>query len=323
MNRFVNLWLIALIILCPLMAQFDPTGGDLTPAREHEPLKPLSSINQPARILWDTSHGVLLDYVPTGRYSELTSLLAAKGRMVEASDAGILNLNLSQYTTLVVSLASSWDSPYSDAEADRVFDWVQNGGHLLIMSDNDLTPNENLATVASRFGVTITDIPLFPALLYIEHFSSHPVVGGLSQLLFAASGDHLISPPMEAAAWDDTGRIIVSVGQFGAGHVVVVGDINCMSNDLLSASDNQLFAENVFDALTVATVPTLSTPYLFLLLIGLVGSALVVLRYRRRDNDPNGGRFFCLRRSGGDQLGGQAFTGVVKVSSSAEASCAR
>ncbi len=53
----------------------------------------------------------------------------------------------------------------------------------------------------------------------------------------------------------------------------------------MQLEDNQLFAENVFDALTVATVPTLSTPYLIFLLVGLVGTAMIVARSHRRLND--------------------------------------
>ncbi len=242
---------------------------------------PFRFADHPARILWDTSHGVYLDYEPSGRYSDLTALLVAKGHMVEVSDVGVLNLDLLQYDTLTVCLASSNDSPYSIAEADRIYDWVQSGGNLLILSDHSLTPLVNISSVTDRFGVSFTDVPLLPTGLTIESFSSHPIVAGLSQIFFSYGGDHLIVPPMEAAAWDDTGRIVVSVGKFGAGHVVVVGDTNCMSNDILQVADNQLFAENVYDGLTVATVPTLATPYLMLFLIGLVGSALVALRYRR------------------------------------------
>ncbi len=282
MIRFSLIFLIAVLGICPGMAQLGRGADDPTREQSQGPLVPLRITNHPARILWDTSHGVLLEYEPSGNYSDLVALLAAKGQVVEASDAGVLNLDLSLYTTLVVCLASNWDRPYSDAEADRIYDWVRNGGNLLIKSDNDLTPNENIANVAGRFGVTFTDVPLFPSVLYLEHFSSHPEMAGLSQIFIPAGGDHLIEPPMEAAAWDPTGRIVVSVGQFGGGHVVVVGDSSCWSNEVLDAVDNQLFAENVFDALTVATVPTLSTPYLIFFIMGLVGLALILARSHRK-----------------------------------------
>jgi len=51
----------------------------------------------PARVLWDTSHGVMGRYQPGRRYSTLASSLLEQGIAVEESSAGVTHVNLSPY----------------------------------------------------------------------------------------------------------------------------------------------------------------------------------------------------------------------------------
>ena len=118
-----------------------------------EPITPSAGGN----ILWDTSHGVYLDFSPSGWYSELAAAVTAQGFTVDENNSGVLNLNLSNYEIIVVNVTSAWNSAYSSAEVTAIQNFVNGGGGLLIMGDNadPIVPNSNVNPVAQIFGTTV------------------------------------------------------------------------------------------------------------------------------------------------------------------------
>ncbi|MGE5458636.1 MAG: hypothetical protein ACM3RX_09815, partial [Methanococcaceae archaeon] len=72
-----------------------------------------ASISFSKNILWDTTHGVYLQYEPSGRFQSLVSLLEEKGYSVTTIDNGILKHELSKYGIIVNSAMSAIESTYT------------------------------------------------------------------------------------------------------------------------------------------------------------------------------------------------------------------
>jgi hypothetical protein len=164
------------------------------------------------------------------------------------SDSGILNLTLEDYQVIVISLTSAWDSAYSATEANALKEFIANGGGLLVMGDNTLTPNENVNPVAKIFGTTLGVSDLSPLDLYITNLSYNYIFDGVSEIYQRAAGEltgtRIFS---DNAAWADTSDAVIAIAGFGLGKVIFLGDTNTMENDYIGTSDNQLFSERVFD----------------------------------------------------------------------------
>ena len=79
---------------------------------EHNDLEPKIA-SAGGSILWDLTHGVYLDYQPSGRFSSLTALLQSSGYTMETTDVGVDNVDLSRYDVLVVCLGSAHNSIYT------------------------------------------------------------------------------------------------------------------------------------------------------------------------------------------------------------------
>ena len=101
-------------------------------------------------------------------------------------------------------------------------------------------------------------------------------------MLFVAAG--ILEPvlPMEVGARAPGGEVLIAAGTFGAGTVVILSDMNGFTNIDIGDVDNQRFAENLFDQLTAATVPTLSTWALLLFSVLLLSAGLRVSYTRRQ-----------------------------------------
>lgn len=218
-------------------------------------LAPLATPRAVGNILWDTHHGIYLNYDPNGRYSTLRSLLVGKGHTIEVNDSGILNLTLENYQVIVVCLTSAWDSAYSTAEAIALKEFVAGGGGLLVMGDNSYSPNENVNTVAEIFGTTVGLTELFPSDLYITNLSNNYIFDGISEIYQRAAGElagtRIFS---DNAAWAAAGEAVAAIAGCGLGKVILLGDTNTMENAYIGTSDNQLFSERVFDWLADSSI---------------------------------------------------------------------
>ncbi len=181
----------------------------------------------------------------------------------------------------VVNLSSNWKTPFTAEEVVAVAHFVEQGGNLLITIDNFGTPLENLDQLAAVFGATFPRDPLLPSHLFFSDFSDWPLFEGVQTLYFSWAGEIATTPPMLSGGRAPTGETAVAMGRYGAGHVLVVGDTNFCENDFLPSSDNQLFTEQLFDALSVVTVPTLSPVALIVFFLMLMGCGLFYLRKAR------------------------------------------
>ena len=195
-------------------------------------------------ILWDLTHGVYLFYDPAGYYSQLTDLLATQGISVTTTAAGLDHIDLSPYNVVVIDLASSFDSPYTPSEVAAIQSFQAHGGGLLIMGDNDQTPNININPVAMAFGTTCGLSSIQPSDLYVNNFIAHTIFSGISTINMEAAGALRVSPPSVAAAFEPGGMPVVSVVDLP--RTVITGDVDLWTDGFITIVDNQRFALNVF-----------------------------------------------------------------------------
>ncbi|MBN2075944.1 MAG: hypothetical protein JW762_10375 [Dehalococcoidales bacterium] len=195
-------------------------------------------------ILWDTSHGIYLAYSPSGYFSNLKSILEGRGYTIDENSTGILGLDLSQYDIIVISLGSAWNSVYSSAEVAAIQGFLDSGGGLLILSENTGCPNSNINPVSLAYGTTVGTGSIGST---ISNFAAHQIFDGVTQVSFSAGGAISGSAPSVEVAWDVSSIPAVTVSEDCGWRVVVIGDNNIFDNSQISAYDNQLLAENVFD----------------------------------------------------------------------------
>jgi len=230
-------------------AQTQANNIDLTtglPAQKSQPILFKSQTDVPvnAKILWDTTHGVYLQYKPAGFFSALSSKLQDLGYSITTT-SNFLNEPLSEYDVFVVCLGSAWDTTYTLCESQQIKSYVQNGGGLLIMGDNPWSPNANIATVSEVFGIS-SGVSFIGNLHITELDPVHPIFVGINSIYFRSGGELEVVLPAKAVARTSENKVAVAVAEYGFGRIVVTGDVNFCCDNWLDKADNQTFSENIF-----------------------------------------------------------------------------
>jgi len=247
-------------------------------------------------VLWDTSHGVADNgnYQPSGYYQTLAQHLGDNGFTVDTTADGFLVDDPAGYDVVVVCLPSAYYSAYTTAEVDRIVNFVNDGGGLLIMADQQNHPNANIQPIASEFGITLGPDDLQPFEVYSSQLDrSHPVFDGFGEddqiFLYAATELSVSGPAFSIAQQEVTGKIIVAAAQHGRGRVVAIGDSTLWAvnpniiDSYFYEANNPQFSVNTFAYLAIPEPG-------MLLLLGIGG--LILLRNRRtaRAEPPAGGK---------------------------------
>lgn len=190
-------------------------------------------------VVWDTTHGVYLNYYPQTRYSALLTMLSDSGYTVDIFGGGLHTIDLDQYDIIVICLATSWYSVYSQDEVDsiyafyesnrprailtgdmnfcentyivnadnsafiyNIFDWLSaNGGGILVLGDNPGCPNANINPISNTFAMQSGIATINPADLYFTNFGPYAIFDGISQVYYRAAGSISASAPAAVAAW--------------------------------------------------------------------------------------------------------------------------
>ncbi len=239
-------------------------------------------------VLWDTSHGVYVSgtyggdgYQPSqnGYYQKLAEHLGNNDFTVEITSQGFLTDDPAGYDVIVVCLMSAFDSSYTSAEVDRIVDFVDDGGGLLIMGERLAAPNANIQPVASEFGITLglSDVLSSPPNiyeLYTSEHTDHPIFDGVDEIFLYAAAELSAENPAFPVAWQEgTTKAVAAVAQSDQGRVVALGDCSLWSwvqlyEERFYEADNPQFAVSTFNYLAVPEPATL-------LILGL-GAAFLI-----------------------------------------------
>ena len=232
-------------------------------------------------VLWDTSHGVFVSptfggdgYQPSqnGYYQKLAEHLGNNDFTIDITSQGFLNDDPGGYDVIVVCLTSAFYSTYTSAEVERIVDFVDDGGGLLIMGDLKATPNANIQPVASEFGITlglsnvVSDRPNTYEVYTSELDLAHPVLSDFAtgdEIFVYAAGELSVTEPALPVVWQEgTGKIIVAISQYGKGRVATLGDCSLWSwveahEEYFYEANNPQFAVGTFTYLAVPEPATL------------------------------------------------------------------
>ena len=253
MNRGSNVFILvmaAIAFMQVMSAGVLPTdmttGCDVVESRETLETPKVEQLRQYS-VLWDTTHGTYLNYVPSVRYSSLIANLADSGYTVDFCGTGVHTVDLTQYDVILINLVNSWNSPYTPEEVDslvsyynqdnqrvlltgdmnfcentyfsyadnvpfidNVFDWLSETGGILILADGGGCPNVNINPIANAFNMTAGISALSPTDLYFFNFAPHPVFNGIDTVYYRAAGEVAATTPAEPIAWTEMNQPTVA-----------------------------------------------------------------------------------------------------------------
>jgi hypothetical protein len=247
MKNLINVSTLALLVIVLLpAASADAEVIDLATGNMYAPSQEVSATPQHAgvrqhAVLWDTTHGVYLNYEPYGKFNILVSNLADSGFTMSICGTGLHTVDLSQYDVIVIMVGSSWNTPYTQEEvdsllnyynqynqrvvitgdmnfcddeyiafsdnvafSDNIFDWLAESGGILIIGDNANCPNANINPVANAFYMTAGVATLSPQDLYFTNFAVHPIFNGITEIYFRVAGEVAATTPAVPIAWAAT-----------------------------------------------------------------------------------------------------------------------
>ena len=222
------------------------TGGSAAEVHEKIQTSTAGHMRQHS-VLWDTTHGTYLNYIPSVRFSSLIANLADSGYTVDFCGTGVHTVDLTQYDVIFINLVNSWNSAYTPEEVDslvsyynqdnqrvlltgdmnfcentylsyahnvpfidNVFDWLSETGGILILGDGGGCPNVNINPIANAFNMTAGIAALSPTDLYFYDFAPHPVFNGVDTIYYRAAGEVAATAPAEPIAWTPTNQPTVA-----------------------------------------------------------------------------------------------------------------
>ena len=212
------------------------------------------------RIVFDLSHQPLLGVddwddkaMFPGYYEDWRNELVSRNYMFDklypASTGNFTLERLSKYDLLVVVLP---DLNYSTSELNIIPNWVNSGGSLLLLGES---PGSSYLAGDKRINLLLADYNLEMNLTYTDfatidaNANPHPTIEGCTDLGMDLRGAVNISGDAYAL-WEYGGNIHVACQDTGNGRIILVADINWVTDFQIANQDNRQFAINIANWLT-------------------------------------------------------------------------
>jgi hypothetical protein len=195
-------------------------------------------------ILVDEGHGNSEDYEDF--YEHLYSL------KYPATRTAAINQNLlAQHNVLITARATT---SYTPDELSYIDDFVNNGGGLFVIGDDDLSIYNDLTSQAGITWATPRGVGG-----NINDLNEHNVTEDVDELYMSSPNLVLdVELPAEEIAYDNEivlTRVLVAVSQFNNGRIAALTDDNCLDDTNLDSSHNRIFGENVIKWLNINIPP--------------------------------------------------------------------
>jgi len=207
-------------------------------------------LNEPQVVVWDSSHRPVfgIDY-----FKDFVTLLGTKGLSVRAS-------NILDYSAKCLIIAGG-TAPFTKEESDQLYNYVENGGKLLILTH--IPPKMGMEPLLNKFGFNVSDTILIQenqsTTVSAEIIGSHPLTNNVKELMLfgcyyiISEGDSIVKCNCYADKNkdkvpddDEKGEYgVVGYKKVGKGEVVVVTDDAVLMDNFIMHGDNRKFAENV------------------------------------------------------------------------------
>jgi N-acetylneuraminic acid mutarotase len=164
---------------------------------------------------------------------------------------------------------------FSISELNAIFDFVEEGGGLFLLSDYPLIQNQVVTGVSSHWGISSvsshvidpTDHHRFSSWPWIHEFSSHPIINGLTRFNLPATAFQIVDPsgPSMGVAWSDddswpSNVPVISATRDGySQRVVVAGDGSFLTREHIILEGNTQLGMNIINWLA-GVVPSDNQP---------------------------------------------------------------
>ncbi|MAE71586.1 MAG: hypothetical protein CME06_14100 [Gemmatimonadetes bacterium] len=177
------------------------------------------------KLLWIESKGVYCGascYDAEHAYRELLDRYRDMGAQIDVSHADPLQESeIAAYDMVWIALPANWYGSFSAEEADLIRTYVESGGSVQILSDGVTAPNENLALVADRLGVSLA----VEAADYYA-FTTEPLFGTRTVV---TAGCGTVGGGTEWAVDGYTDGIVGVLDEIGEGRTLFLGDANAFT----------------------------------------------------------------------------------------------
>lgn len=211
----------------------------------------------------------ILNTGPLG-YSDVAEMATQLGAInVEVTDTTTITDSLLESYSLVIMGGSETGETPTVSEAVALFNYVYEGGRLLVIGGGYLPAQNYANSVSSLFGVTYYDV--YEATGYADTFTADPVTEGISSLIFVGTNFLTVQGSAKLLGSYGTNGMLAR-SDVGTGAAVFWADDWVFMNTELPNVDNRRFAENI---LQFGQIPEPTTLCLF-----AIGS-IALLRRRR------------------------------------------
>jgi len=179
-------------------------------------------------VLWDLSHGPResetgLLYDLDGMYHQLNLMLEALDFILIPSIDPLEQVDLDQYSIIVIAMPSAIRENYTSDEAAMIGQFVEGGGNLLIMAEAPGFTNR-IREVTDYFNIDVGQSLISESALQLEN---HPIFTRVDVVSFMFGGGSLnVRNNQARVVASQNGLDAVVVLDDVSGKVVVIGDAN-------------------------------------------------------------------------------------------------
>ena len=238
------------------------TFGDANPIAVGHDAMIIDAINwlcprPKARVVFDYSHfpyyGIdagdpHLGYDSQDRYANMRDALVNRTYTVDklypSPEGNLTAENLAPYDILVIS-TPNWN--YSAAEVAAVTEWVSEGGGLFVMGDYAFFADENLNVnyLLGEFDMKLNTSEYSPISFATTEAEMHPTLESVTTTYY--SGGSYVNVTGDAyPLWHHGPNIVSAAQEYGAGRVILMGDINLPSTEF-DTNDNTQYVINLMN----------------------------------------------------------------------------